>query len=182
MEKNISEQRRTTVIVLTGPESVGKSTLSKQLANHFCAPILPEYARTYTEQLKREYTIQDVEHIAKYQIRAEEKALQSNPSILLLDTDLIITKVWFQLVYGAVPDFVEEALRNTKNRFHLLLDTSPDWVADSVRENGGEKRDMLFRLYQKELEHYQIPYGIVTGMHQDRVQNAINILTNHFEC
>lgn len=181
MEKDISEQRKTTVVVLTGPESVGKSTLGKQLSSHFCAPILPEYARTYTEQLTREYTLQDVEHIAKYQIQAEEKALKNNPSILLLDTDLIITKVWFELVYGVVPNFVEDALQNTKNRFHLLLDTSPSWVADSVRENGGEKRDMLFRLYQKELEHYQIPYSIVTGMHQNRVENAITMLTKHLK-
>ena len=56
------------IIVITGAESTGKSTLTERLANHFNAPFIPETARQYVEKLNRKYTYSDVENIAKMQI------------------------------------------------------------------------------------------------------------------
>ena len=55
-------------IALIGPESTGKTALCRALSTHYNCPWLEEYARTYVEQLQREYTYADVEQIARYQV------------------------------------------------------------------------------------------------------------------
>lgn len=56
-------------IVLTGPESVGKSMLSKQLAYIYQGVYVEEFARKYIEELKSPYTYQDVVNITKQQLK-----------------------------------------------------------------------------------------------------------------
>ncbi len=40
-------------IIITGPESSGKTTLCKALANHFTIPFSKEYAREYLEKIDK---------------------------------------------------------------------------------------------------------------------------------
>ena len=63
-------------IVVVGPESTGKSTLSEQLAAHFNAKWLPEYAREYLLTNGKEYTINDLLVIAKKQIETEDQQIE----------------------------------------------------------------------------------------------------------
>ena len=44
-------------IALTGPESTGKSTLCRQLAAHYHAPCVPEYARAYLAGRRPPYAL-----------------------------------------------------------------------------------------------------------------------------
>ncbi|MEO5984128.1 MAG: ATP-binding protein, partial [Ferruginibacter sp.] len=46
-------------IVVLGPESTGKSTLCKQLADYYNTIWIPEYAREYLETNGKEYTYSD---------------------------------------------------------------------------------------------------------------------------
>ena len=154
--------------------------MSKQLAKFFNAIVIPEYARTYTEQLRREYTFDDVVHIAKTQIHQEKQALARTERLLILDTDLIITKVWFDMVYGTVPDFVHQGLLKIESRFHLLLDTSVKWESDVVRENGGEMREVLFFRYEQELQIYNLPYKIISEVGNERTLQAIDAVNSMF--
>ena len=59
-------------IVIIGPESTGKSTLSQQLAHHYNEPWVREYAREYIDHLDRPYTYADLLAIAKGQVKLEE--------------------------------------------------------------------------------------------------------------
>ena len=63
-------------IAIVGPESTGKSILSEQLAKHYNSLFVAEYAREYIEQLQRDYTIEDIETIARMQLKNENE-LQS---------------------------------------------------------------------------------------------------------
>ncbi len=56
---------KTKIIVITGAESTGKSTLTEALAKHFNVPYIPEIAREYIEKLPHKYNYRDVEIIAK---------------------------------------------------------------------------------------------------------------------
>ena len=50
MEKTLEQQPANCVkIVLFGPESTGKTTLSQQLARHYHSVWVPEYAREYLQ-------------------------------------------------------------------------------------------------------------------------------------
>ena len=164
-------------IVLTGAESTGKSTLAKSLANHFQTIWVPEYARIYIEKLNRKYTYNDVELIARKQISIDQN-LSAGNSIVFFDTWLIITKVWFDFVYGKHPKWLDQAIEKSDVHLFLVCDIDMQWENDPVRENGGENRQILHAIYLKELQKYGFNYHIVNGIGNDRLTNAIRIVEN----
>jgi len=166
-------------IVLIGPESTGKTELASMLAKEFNTIYIPEYAREYIEHLNRKYTYNDVEYIAKKQIEFENEYQYKANKMLFYDTFLIITKIWFQLVYNKVPDWIEGKIKESKIDLFLLCNTDLPWVEDSVRENGGEKREQLFDIYKRELEYYNFDYKIITGVEDKRNLNALRIVKDY---
>lgn len=164
-------------IVITGPESVGKSTLTQSLAKHFNAPCLVELARDYVENLKRPYNFDDVCKIARLQIKEELAFENNNDELVFLDTDLIITKVWLKRVYNNVPAWIEEHLKSKPASLHLLCYPDLPWVYDPVRENP-DNRLPLFYEYQNEIEQLGIPYKIITGLNNERFENALVAVQN----
>jgi len=160
-------------IVVTGPECTGKSTLTAQLAAHYHTTFIPEYAREYIENLNRPYTYDDVVSIAERQISEEKEFAKKASKLLFYDTYLIITKVWFDVVYKRRPDWIDAVLK--QRHIHLFLLCEPDipWVPDKVRENGGSMRKKLFRMYRQEIENYGFPYAIINGKGEKRLLNGI---------
>ena len=158
-------------ILITGPESSGKSELAKALAAHYQGIFIPEYARSYMEGLGKPYVYSDVEHIAQQQVREYEDTGRGQ-GFIFFDTWLIITRVWFEVVFESVPIWVDENIREA--RFDLVLVCAPDipWVPDPLRENGGEKREQLFEKYKAELNRFGLDWRIVTGTGDKRIHNA----------
>ncbi len=161
-------------IVLTGPESVGKSTLAKQLARYYNGVFVPEYARNYIETLNHSYDFSDVEKIAREQIR-EYDCLHKQPGFCFFDTYLIITKVWFLHKYHRLPDWFESELEKRPVDHYLLCKDDLSWEEDSVRENK-DIRGELFNKYEKELKNYGFSYSVITGEGNDRFENAIKAI------
>jgi NadR type nicotinamide-nucleotide adenylyltransferase len=167
-------------IVISGPESTGKTTLSEALALDLNAILIPEYARSYIEGLNKPYTFSDVEAIAKHQIKLEISTMALNPQgIIIMDTWMIITKVWFDVVFGRIPEWIDNYIASSK--IDLFLVCAPDlpWVADPVRENGGEMRQKLFERYCKEIEYYGFSYEVLAGSDKIRMQNALKFIKAH---
>lgn len=166
-------------IILTGPESTGKTELAFALAERYKTLYIPEYAREYIENLERPYVYDDLKQIAKHQIHRMEAFSSRNLKIFFIDTYLIITKVWFEWVYNKYPAWLDKEIRKTECDLYLLCRPDIPWFPDNVRENGGEKRAQLFNLYEKELIHYGLQYRFVSGKGTDRIMNAIEQLENH---
>jgi len=167
-------------IVITGPESTGKTTLAEALAQRLNALLIPEFARSYVEKLNRPYAYSDVEKIAQHQVDEERRFSDTGASgILLMDTWLIVTKVWFEVVYGVAPEWIEKWIAT--DDIDLFLVCAPDipWIADPIRENGGEMRSKLFDRYIKEIESHGFAYEIVRGSGELRLQNACDLLKFH---
>jgi nicotinamide riboside kinase len=174
MEKKVDTDPSALIrIVITGPECTGKSTLAAGLAAHYNTAYIPEYAREYIEGISRPYTFDDVVHIAEKQVMEEKSYALKASGILFYDTYLIITKVWFSVVYNRVPVWIDDVLRQKHIRLFLLCDTDIPWVPDKVRENGGEMRERLFRMYRQEIEKYGFPYSVIRGEGSRRLQNGI---------
>lgn len=165
-------------IVITGPESTGKSVLTRQLADHFKGYAVDEFAREYISDLGRPYTYHDVELIARRQVLDLDCASERH-SLIFMDTYLIITKVWFEVVYKDKPPWLEGALLNSGVNLFLLCAPDIPWEKDSVRENGGEMRNWLFKEYEKNLIKYNFAYKIVEGFGNVRFQNALNIVESY---
>jgi len=161
------------IVVITGAESTGKSTITELLAQHFNAPYIPEIARDYVENLNRKYNYSDVENIAKRQVDQLNALKNSNHPFIFVDTWLIITKIWFEVVFNKIPSWLENEIRNTKIDLFLVCDIDLPWQADPVRENGGETRLILHKKYLENIKYYNFDYKIVNGKNKDRFENAL---------
>jgi len=166
-------------IVLIGPESTGKTELTQFLTREFNTVYVPEYAREYIENLNRKYTYNDVVHIAETQVSLSKKNINRARKVLFYDTYLIITKIWFQVVFNTYPSWIDKELTENPIDLFLLCNTDIEWVPDSVRENGGEMREKLFEMYKREIVNYGFNYEIVKGMGEERFRNALNIVNNY---
>jgi len=159
------------VIVFCGPESTAKSTVSKQMASHYGAKWVPEHARSYIEELARPYSYDDVVTIMQKQIVEYQRLLKSKHEIVIFDTFLIITKVWFEFVYQKVPDELMNLLNKIHIDLYLLCEPDIPWVSDGVRENEALRQE-LYDIYKKEIEKYQFPYQTISGEGKSRLMDA----------
>lgn len=166
-------------IVVTGPESTGKSVLTSQIAKALNAHHVPEYAREYVENLDHHYTYEDVEAIARVQQKQELEA-EKHGGIVVFDTWLIITKIWFEVVYGHSPEWLVKHLQQSTIDLFLVCNTDLPWIPDPVRENGGAKRDELLAIYCSEIEKMGYTYHLISGIGNERTQNALRIV--HSRC
>lgn len=176
MEKDHSkDSRKLKRILVTGPESTGKTELVNWLAVRFKGATVEEYARDYIEGLDRPYTYEDVEHIAKQQLLSYESEFPGKEWVFF-DTWLMITRVWFEVVYKKVPHWLENSIKQA--RFDLVLLCAPDlpWIADGVRENGGLERDRLFEQYKEELLRFGMEWEELRGTGEERFARAEEII------
>ena len=146
---------------IIGPESTGKSTLAHELAQQFNGTYVPEYAREYIEKKgTREVTYDELCEIAKYQI---EQIKSITGETVFYDTELIVTKIWFEYAFGHVHEWLDEAILRYPMDLYLL--TAPDipWQSDPARYNGSDAiRQELFDRYETEIQALNIPYYIIT--------------------
>jgi NadR type nicotinamide-nucleotide adenylyltransferase len=177
--EEITETNSVKRIAFIGPESAGKTTLCQRLAVHYETVYVPEYSRTYMENLSRDYRYEDVALCAKEQMKAEDKLLVGAIRFLFCDMELINYKIWFEDKFKKIPPWLEEEI--AKRKYDLYLLTAPDlpWIADPVRENP-ERRKYFFDLYLQELEQRKFPYRIIQGTGEARFSLAVNLLDSFF--
>jgi NadR type nicotinamide-nucleotide adenylyltransferase len=165
-----------TIIALVGPESSGKTTLANQLALHFEAELVAEFAREHIETLNRLYTKEDVTFIAKQQVESENRAIKSGNPIIICDTDILVVKVWKFVKWGETDTWVENHFNNQEERLYLLLRPDLPWEADSQREHPTERNE-LFAYYEDYLIQAKKRYVIVEGLGMLRFENALRAIS-----
>lgn len=148
-------------IVITGPESSGKTTLCRTLAAARAAPWVPEYAREYLHDLARPYREDDLLRIAQEQWRRQQAALGEG-SFLFCDTGLLVLLVWSEVKYGRVAPWIVQTLREHPADLYLLCRPDLPWEPDPLRENPDDRED-LFVLYQQKANQLELPYRIIAG-------------------
>jgi len=162
--------------VITGAESTGKSALTRQLSRCFLAPSFPEYAREAVTKLNRHYLYSDVEAIAAMQRSQMEIASKLHQEYVFFDTWLIITQVWFEVVFSRSPRWIPGLIRNSPVDLFLVCNTDIPWVPDPVRENGGEMRRILSEKYIEYIHNYGFQYHVVSGTGNQRIDNAVEFI------
>jgi NadR type nicotinamide-nucleotide adenylyltransferase len=165
-------------IVVTGPESTGKSTLCEQLAAKYQTGWVPEYAREYLLDLKRPYTYDDLLIIAKGQLDQEERITASlKTPLLFVDTDMYVMKVWCEFVFGKCHNFILEQIVKRKYDAYFLCNTDLPWVADELREYPDlESRERLYHIYKDLMVNQSTPWYEIRGDYDQRLQKAISFV------
>lgn len=166
-------------IVITGPESTGKSTLCRQLAQHYGCYWVPEYARKYLEVHGPEYEFADLLTIAKGQIAEEERWLQRSAEeklpYLFIDTCMYVMKVWSEFVYNDCNNQILNEIATRHYDAFLLCNIDMPWVFDELREHPTE-RARIFRYYADALQNQHVPWMVVEGGLNERLSKAINFI------
>ena len=122
------------VLVLTGPESAGKSWLAQEIQQHFGGCVVGEYVRYFIDQHQRDTCYADIDPIARGQLAWEDEARAQRPPLLILDTHLLSNILWSRLLFGQVPAWLEQELLARHYDLHLLLDPRDvPWIADGQR-------------------------------------------------
>lgn len=162
-------------IVICGPESTGKSLLTKALAKHYKQPYVEEMARSFLEELDRPYKKEDLTEIAKYQIEEEDRISLLNPQLLFCDTDLRTIRIWSDYKYGSTDIYILDQIENRKVDLYLLCYPDIPWEEDPLRENPND-REELFNIYRSDLKQNKQTFEIVKGEYGERELNAIKII------
>lgn len=177
MEKTLEQHPVNLIkVVLFGPESTGKTTMSELLAKHYNTVWVAEYAREYLQDKwnneRRTCEDSDLIPIAEGQIALENKLALKADRILICDTDLLETKVYSEEYYGGFvhPELDKFALRN-KYDLYLLTNIDTPWEADDLRDRPDQRHEM-YQAFENTLIKYQRPYIKLDGSIKERMQLA----------
>ena len=169
-------------IVIIGPESTGKSMLCQLLAKHYGTSWCPEYAREYLEKNGMDYSYNDLLTIAKGQIALEEAVSRLQPatrskthdSILFIDTDMYVMKVWCEFVFGNCHRFILDQIVERKYDLYLLCNVDMPWAFDKLREYPDlESRRKLYFIYKDIMINQSVPWAEISGNYEERLDTAI---------
>jgi len=181
MEEKLKQEPANIVkIVLFGPESTGKTTLSEQLARHYNTVWVPEFARNYLQQKwnneRKTCEHKDLIPIAIGQMKLENKLVKKADKILICDTDLLETKVYSEEYYGGFvdPELDKAAMQNQYDLYLLTYIDTP-WEADDLRDRP-EQRQEMFDAFENTLKKFNRPYILLKGGMKTRFHNAIKAI------
>lgn len=160
-----------------GAESTGKSVMARKLAHQYGCPWIPEFGRAYCESLGTDLKPSDLAVIAEGQDAAMREASASNPRLLILDTDPLMTAAWSYMMFGVIPDAM---LQYEKAEIYLLFEPDVPWVADGTRMFGlPDERARFQQVAEDMLMRTGVPFTRISGdfnARETQVRAAINRL------
>ena len=159
-------------VVITGPESTGKSVLTRQLGFSYHAPYEIECARDMLVP-GVPYDFEELREIASLQFHQRNKQTPFDPKnpLLFCDTDAVVFQIWSLEKFGRELPEATEDLKLFPAALYLLCRPDIPWEPDPLRENPHD-RERLFNRYRHYLEKHRLPYRIVEGQNEERVYCA----------
>ncbi|MDP5199380.1 DUF4301 family protein [Flavobacterium sp. DG2-3] len=182
MEKDLRQQKTTIIkIALFGPESTGKTTLAKQLAEYYETEWVPEFARDYLqekwEENKHICVADDMMPIAYGQTALENEKLATANKYLFCDTNLMVTKVFSEMYYGFCDPLLNEAALKHEYDLFFLTDIDVPWEKDDIRDTP-EGRETVFSVFKQTLIDTKKPFITLSGDKECRLAKATSIINN----
>lgn len=168
------------VLVLTGPESSGKSWLANETRNRFGGVLVGEYVRHFIDEQRRDTVYADITPIAQGQLAWEDAARAAAPALVILDTHLLSNMLWSRTLFGDCPAWLEQQLLARQYDLHLLL--SPEgvnWTQDGQRcQPALEDRLAFFAASRDWLQAHDQPYQVVGGDWNERLETVMQAVAH----
>lgn len=157
-------------IAFTGPECSGKSTMARWLAKELSFDLVKEYAREYLKD-KSAYSIDDLDMIASKQF--ERNSVEGD---LVVDTEMLVMKIWFEEKYQRVSENILQLLERQQIDLYFLCKPDFNWVSDPLRENAND-RERLFEIYESNLKKFNLSYCVLSGSESERKKTINDLLS-----
>ena len=167
-------------ICFFGPESTGKTYMASSMAALYNTQWVPEAARTLLTS--NEFTETDIVHIAITQQQDLFSKLASANKLLFCDTDVITTQIYAQHYFATIPQLLFDIEQQTPYDLYFLMNIDVPWIADSLRDMGHQRAEMMQR-FTSALEQRKIHYVFISGSYAERerkVIETIDALLNSF--
>ena len=185
METRPQTSSRCLRVVLYGPESTGKTTLAKALADHYQTAWVPEFARPYLQEKwdkeQEVCTLEDLPIIAQGQLAAENAAIQKANKLILCDTNILVTKVWSETHFkGYCAPELNTILAQTHYDLYLLTSIDVPWEKDDLRDRPND-REQMFTYFKQQLVTYNFHFLVLEGNPKERVEKAVTAINQLLE-
>lgn len=164
-------------VCVYGPESTGKSTLTRDLAAHFDTVHVAEYGRTFLDANGGHCSAADIATIAHGHRASEEALARQANRVLFSDTDAVTTVLWSEILFGDCPAWVRELADRRRYDLHLLLDVDVPWVDDPQRWLPAGRPDQFAR-WRAELTRRARPHVVIGGSWNQRFDQARRAVEN----
>ena len=161
-------------IAFIGPESSGKSTLALMLSKKLNCILVSEYSREYLAT-KQNYSLDDLNKIAKGQRNKLEKNSKKKGKYLISDTCLLDIEIWSEVKFKTLNP--EIRIMSKAERFDIFFLCKPDipWEEDPLRENP-KNRELLYYKFKEKLINREIDYFEVEGKIENRLSFCLDII------
>ena len=166
-------------IALFGPESTGKTTLAKQLAEYYKTEWVPEFARDYLQEKwdasQQICSVDDMLPIAYGQAKLENEQTLIANKYLFCDTNLMVTKVFSEVYYNYCDPLLNEAASQHQYDLFFLTDIDVPWEKDDLRDKA-EGRESVYAVFKQSLIDHNKPFLTLSGDKNLRLKKAIAII------
>jgi nicotinamide riboside kinase len=176
-----------TRIVLSGPESSGKSTLAAALAARLGLPMAPEYARAHLEAGNpAPQTAADLTEMARHHLAWQLRHVPADAPVGILDTGMLNYHIWADVAFGHVPGEIANWLADEAGHIHLLCEPDLPWQPDPLREcPHPAQRQALFDRHLAELARRGTRVFRIHGSGEARLamaEAACRAIMQHMAC
>jgi len=118
-------------------------------------------------------SIQDPASSIQHPVSSTQHPASSNHSLLFIDTDLYVMKIWCEFVFGKCHQFILDQIAARKYDLYLLCNIDLPWIKDELREYPDvERRKQLYNIYKQTMLHQSTPWIDISGNYDERLQEA----------
>jgi HTH-type transcriptional repressor of NAD biosynthesis genes len=158
-------------VVVAGTESTGKTTLVQNLATHYKATPVFEAGRDIIPD-SGNFNYNDLLLVAQEHAKRITNALTGNSPLIIIDTDIHITKSYAQFAFKKSLDVSDAIYNCNKAALRLYLDNSVAFVQDGTRLQEAE-RNLLDAYHRNTFAAHNINLIEITGSWQERFRQAV---------
>lgn len=164
-------------VIFFGPESCGKTTLSRHFARELRGQLAIEWARPYLETVGPEITEAKMLTIVRGQRALEHLTRERDRLLSVFDTNLLTTLGFYRLYGMSAPQELADAiyydyvLDGARSLYIVMNDRIP-FEQDPLRY-GGDKRESTVDFWVYLLEEHKMRYHVVQSINSDDQKDEV---------